>query len=209
MRGKEFRHPDFGGLRLDLEPVHPMAVKAQNVDLRKPGLLSKRPGLRRLNHIRYSGAIVLIENVQRICDFGKFLVIGDPNFSNGGQVYQHGNGTGGTINDSPFDPLYPPVAAAAGGPLAGVAPLAVAFSSAGSNDPNGGALTYLWTFGDGGTSNQPNPAHVYAAAGAYVATLTVANAAGKTATAVVPVTVASPVGHWDGASLTSVWEAGP
>lgn len=207
MPAREFRHQDFGGLRLDLEPVHPYAVEAQNVDLLKPGLLSKRPGLRRLNQIHYAGPIVLIGDVQRICDFGKFLVIGDD--PAGGQVYQHGNGTGGTLNDPAFDPFYAPVAVANGGPLAGVAPLTVAFSSVGSSDPNGGGLTYLWTFGDGGTSNQPNPAHQYAAAGNYTATLTVTNPAGKTATATVPVAVASPVGHWDGVSLNSLWEAGP
>lgn len=38
----------------------------------------------------------------------------------------------------------------------------VSFSSAGSNDPNGLPLTYLWDFGDGATSTERNPKHTYA-----------------------------------------------
>ena len=37
------------------------------------------------------------------------------------------------------------------------APLTVNFSSAGSTDPEGGALTYSWAFGDGTTSTAANP----------------------------------------------------
>src|SRR6185436_10063300 len=50
----------------------------------------------------------------------------------------------------------PPVAVAAANPTSGPAPLAVAFSSAGSSDPEGQPVTYSWTFGDGTTSNAPN-----------------------------------------------------
>ena len=65
----------------------------------------------------------------------------------------------------------PPVAVAAGTPLSGLAPLAVAFSSAGSFDPEGVTLTYTWTFGDGATSTAANPSHTYLAAGTYSAQL--------------------------------------
>lgn len=44
-----------------------------------------------------------------------------------------------------------------------------------------GATTYSWTFGDGGTSTQANPTHVYAA-GTYTATLIVTNACGSDTT---------------------------
>ena len=63
------------------------------------------------------------------------------------------------------------------------------FSSAGSRDPDGGALTYAWTFGDGGTSTEANPTHTYTAAGNYTAQLTVTNPKGRTAVANVPMTV--------------------
>ena len=52
------------------------------------------------------------------------------------------------------------------------------------------AATYLWTFGDGGTSTDENPAHVYAASGTYTVTLTVTNDCGsETFTGAVSTTV--------------------
>lgn len=42
-----------------------------------------------------------------------------------------------------------------------------------STDPNNDALTYAWTFGDGGTSTEAEPTHDYAAAGTYTVKLTV------------------------------------
>ncbi|MEX2246813.1 MAG: PQQ-dependent sugar dehydrogenase [Dehalococcoidia bacterium] len=68
-----------------------------------------------------------------------------------------------------------PVAQASAPVTAGLAPLTVNFSSAGSNDPDTGqAITYLWDFGDGSpTSTAPNPSHTYTTSGVYTATLTV------------------------------------
>ena len=40
----------------------------------------------------------------------------------------------------------------------------------------GAPLTFAWTFGDGGTSGQEDPAHTYGANGCYQVTLTVSNA---------------------------------
>ncbi|MDG4768077.1 ThuA domain-containing protein [Solwaraspora sp. WMMD406] len=82
-----------------------------------------------------------------------------------------------------------PIAQATANPTSGPAPLTVEFSSEGSRDPDGGTLTYAWTFGDGGTSDEANPTHTYAEAGNYTAQLTVTNPAGRTAVANVPVTV--------------------
>ena len=42
--------------------------------------------------------------------------------------------------------------------------------------------TWSWTFGDGTSSNQQNPAHTYATAGSYTVSLTVSNAAGTNST---------------------------
>jgi glucose/arabinose dehydrogenase len=82
-----------------------------------------------------------------------------------------------------------PTAAASANKTSGAAPLAVTFSSAGSSDPEGGALSYSWAFGDGGTSTAANPAHTYTANGNYVATLTVRDPQGATGTASVPISV--------------------
>jgi PKD repeat protein len=69
----------------------------------------------------------------------------------------------------------PPVVSATGSPTTGLAPLAVAFSSTGSSDPEGAALSYAWSFGDGATSTSANPSHTYATNGVYVARLTVSD----------------------------------
>ncbi|MFB6553488.1 PQQ-dependent sugar dehydrogenase [Streptomyces sp. NPDC056405] len=82
-----------------------------------------------------------------------------------------------------------PVAQAKANVTSGPAPLTVAFSSAGSSDPDGGALTYAWDFGDGATSTAANPSHTYASNGAYTATLKVTDPTGKSATASVRITV--------------------
>jgi PKD repeat protein len=57
----------------------------------------------------------------------------------------------------------------------GAAPLVVRFTDTSYRDPT----TWSWTFGDGGTSAEQNPLHVYASAGTYAVTLTAANADGS------------------------------
>jgi PKD repeat protein len=80
-----------------------------------------------------------------------------------------------------------PVAVASASPTSGAAPLTVSFSSAGSVDPDGQPLTYSWTFGDGATSTQANPTHVYTAAGQYTARLSVSD--GTDTTLATPLTI--------------------
>ncbi|WP_407560295.1 PQQ-dependent sugar dehydrogenase [Streptomyces sp. 184] len=81
-----------------------------------------------------------------------------------------------------------PVAQASADVTSGGTPLTVEFSSAGSTDPEGGALTYHWDFGDGGTSDQANPSHTYTGAGTFTPTLTVTDPEGLTGTASLVVT---------------------
>ncbi|MFG6200646.1 ThuA domain-containing protein [Nonomuraea sp. JJY05] len=82
-----------------------------------------------------------------------------------------------------------PTAKASADKTSGQPPLTVAFSSEGSSDPDGQALTYAWDFGDGGTSTQANPTHTYTARGEFQATLTVKDPAGNSGTSSMPITV--------------------
>lgn len=83
-----------------------------------------------------------------------------------------------------------PVAIAAATPISGTAPLTVNFSSAGSYDPDGSAISFSWNFGDGSAlSTAANPSHLYSAAGNYIATLTVTDASGAASLAQLLITV--------------------
>ncbi|MDX3070914.1 ThuA domain-containing protein [Streptomyces sp. NPDC088354] len=82
-----------------------------------------------------------------------------------------------------------PSAEASANKTSGTAPLKVTFSSAGTTDPDGDALTYAWDFGDGGTSTAADPAHTYRTNGTYTANLTVKDPTGRTASASVQVVV--------------------
>jgi len=82
-----------------------------------------------------------------------------------------------------------PVAAAACNPTSGPAPLTVSCSSAGSSDPEGGALTYQWNFGDGTTSTAANPTKTFTANGSFTVTLTVRDPQGATGSASTRVSV--------------------
>lgn len=95
------------------------------------------------------------------------------------------NGANGTSSTTAKITLpggnLPPVANA-NGPYVGTVGNPVAFSSAGSNDPDGSIATYAWNFGDGGTAGTANPSHVYTKAGSYSVTLTVTDNANGTGT---------------------------
>jgi PKD repeat protein len=70
-------------------------------------------------------------------------------------------------------PDSPPKAMIEAVPDAGPAPLEVRFSGESSIDPSGGAMTYRWDFGDGGTAEETAPAHIYAESGIYTVVLKV------------------------------------
>lgn len=89
-----------------------------------------------------------------------------------------------------------------GSPTTGTAPLSVAFSDLSTGAPS----SWLWDFGDGGTSASQNPTHEYADAGTYTVSLTARNAGGQdTTTNTSYVTVsppALPVADFTGAPTT-------
>ncbi len=87
----------------------------------------------------------------------------------------------------------PPMARASANPTMGNAPLAVAFSSSGSSDPDGAITDYQWTLGDGSTSTAPNPGYTYSREGTYTATLTVTDKDGLSARESVTIVVGPPL----------------
>jgi PKD repeat protein len=60
-----------------------------------------------------------------------------------------------------------------GGPYSGIIGVPVCVDGTGSSDPDGDALTYAWTFGDGGTGTGPTPCHAYDSTGVFTVCLTV------------------------------------
>lgn len=79
---------------------------------------------------------------------------------------------------NPLDPgsfPIPPVAAFAASPNSGKLPLGVSFTDQSTNKP----ATWAWDFGDGFTSSEKNPVHVYERAGSYTVSLNVSNIAGS------------------------------
>ncbi|MEZ4713013.1 MAG: PQQ-dependent sugar dehydrogenase [Caldilineaceae bacterium] len=111
----------------------------------------------------------------------------------GGSAAPLGASTGGAAAPAPAPaPIREngaPLAVALAEPAAGRAPLAVTFSAAASSDPDGDRLTYLWNFGDGGTSRLPNREHTYRENGVYTATLTVFDGNGKSNSNAVQISV--------------------
>jgi len=84
----------------------------------------------------------------------------------------------------------PPVAVA-NGPYSGAVSVPVAFTSAGSADPDGSITTYQWTFGDGSTASGGAPSHAYASAGTYSVGLTVTDNHGATGSATAVASISS------------------
>lgn len=68
----------------------------------------------------------------------------------------------------------PPAAVATQNVQYGPGPLSVNFNGSGSSDPENGAITYLWNFGDGTpTSTVANPSHVFTAPAGVPTTYTI------------------------------------
>lgn len=72
--------------------------------------------------------------------------------------------------------------------------LACSFDGSTSFDSDGSILSYVWSFGDGGTGTGVTASHTYAAAGTYAATLTVTDNKGATQYTTTNITVSVPTG---------------
>jgi parallel beta-helix repeat protein len=90
-----------------------------------------------------------------------------------------------------------PTAALSVSPTSWAAPLSVTADASASTDPQGGALSYAFDFGDGssmvGPQSSPTATHSYTQAGTRTLTVTVSNASGLSSTATKTVTVTAPV----------------
>ena len=87
-----------------------------------------------------------------------------------------------------------PIAISNADATSGSAPLDVNFDSDGSKDTDGTVVSYAWDFGDGGTSNEANPAHTYDYPGNYSARLTLTDDQGATASNSISIMVTEDVG---------------
>ncbi len=67
-----------------------------------------------------------------------------------------------------------PTADFIGSPITGIAPLLVQFTDQSTNGTNP-IISWAWDFGDGTTSNEEHPAHVYTATGTYTVSLIVSD----------------------------------
>ena len=86
-----------------------------------------------------------------------------------------GAATSAPANEPPV-PTFRLAAPVAAGELA-------SFDASGSSDPEGGPLTFRWSFGDGGVGDGPAVGHPFAVAGVYQVVLVVTDASGATGTA--------------------------
>jgi PKD repeat protein len=87
-----------------------------------------------------------------------------------------------------------PVASFVSSATTGTSPLTIQFTDSSTNIPT----SWVWSFGDGGTSTVQHPSHIYTTAGSYTVTLTATNAGGSNTVSqasyiTVTNTVASPV----------------
>ncbi len=105
-----------------------------------------------------------------------------------------GTGTSANVTITVQRPTQPPVATLSATPTSGRAPLTVNFNASGSRDPNsGGAITqYTFNFGDGGaplTQRSATVSHTYTVAATHIASVTVTDSEGGTASASVKVRI--------------------
>jgi hypothetical protein len=101
------------------------------------------------------------------------------------------NSLGATLTGS-GPPIVIPSVAFTANPDRGAPPLNVQFSCPAA-DSTGTPLTqWFWDFGDGGTSTQQNPSHIYNTVGAFSPVLTATNNAGETVVGIGPRILAVP-----------------
>ncbi|MDP2343078.1 MAG: PKD domain-containing protein [Deltaproteobacteria bacterium] len=86
------------------------------------------------------------------------------------------------------DPNDKPPTAVAGDDVTALVGALVTLDGSGSDD-DGGVTDFAWDFGDGGSASEATPSHAWSAAGGYVATLTVTDELGQSASDTLVVTI--------------------
>jgi hypothetical protein len=86
-----------------------------------------------------------------------------------------------------------PPEARSDGPYQSLPHLALTMSGAGSSDPDGDALTYAWSFGDGSTGTGQVVSHAYDHAGRFDVRLIVTDIRGLADTTLTPAVILTPV----------------
>ena len=121
-----------------------------------------------------------------------------PDFTQGGVYTVVFTATANTLTDIAVTSIFianqngAPVAAA-GGPYSGIAGSPVNFDGSASSDPDGDALSYAWSFGDGATGAGVTPMHTYNAGGSFAVSLRVADPGGLHGDAATTATIQSVV----------------
>ena len=87
----------------------------------------------------------------------------------------------------------PPAAVISASAVRGTAPFTVAYSGAGSSDPDGSVVAWDWSFSEGGTASGTTTSRTYTTPGTYTTALRVTDNAGLSASSSVTVTVDAPV----------------
>jgi glucose/arabinose dehydrogenase len=109
-------------------------------------------------------------------------------FGPDGALYYASRGSGGEVRRiaATGGANRSPTAVVTATPMSGPLPLTVQFDGSASSDPDGNPLTHSWDFGDGSDPvSGPTASHTYAAAGTFLARLTVSDGAGGSGTATV------------------------
>jgi len=83
-----------------------------------------------------------------------------------------------------------PTAVASANPTSAAIGQSIAFDGTASSDPDGTIVSYAWDFGDGAQATTATANHAYAAAGTFIARLTVTDNSGSIGTASVTITIA-------------------
>jgi hypothetical protein len=201
--------------------VSPGAVLLRTVEVYTPGLVPQANGLKNVVADLPNAALRLGKASRLLLEGWVFLIsnavgAGDPRFKNleiaatlsryfGDAIRRQVrdpaqqkrllgiNGVLGRTIEDKLNPNLAPTVAPVAAPSSGVEPVSVSFT-ANAVDPDGTITSTVWNFGDGVTSNEPNPTHVYTCDGNYTASVEVVDDRGAVTSATVSVSVASAGG---------------